>query len=71
MHAEPFADNNGEHMGKGRRGSVGIDVLIKYKGKNILGLDLKIGKGYSKSGIRKRRSYFGDFIQVHIKVDPK
>ena len=64
--AEPFVDNNGEHYGKGRKGSVGIDVLIKYKGKNILGIDLKIGKGYSKQGIRQRRRYFGDVLQVHF-----
>ncbi|OJH33810.1 putative Ig domain-containing protein [Cystobacter ferrugineus] len=69
--AEPFADDDGEHSGKGRKGSVGIDVLVQYKGDNVLGLDLKIGKGYSKGGIRKRRSYFGDVVQVHIDVLPR
>lgn len=71
VHAEPFADDDGEHYGKGRKGSVGIDVLIKYQGKNVIGFDLKIGKGYSREGIRKRRSYFGDVVQVYIDVAPK
>lgn len=70
VHAEPFADDGGEHYGSGRKGSVGIDVLIKYQGKNVIGFDLKIGKGYSKDGIRRRRSYFGDVVQVHIDVTP-
>lgn len=71
VHAEPFADDAGEHYGRGRKGAVGIDVLIKYRGENVIGFDLKIGKGYSQSGIRKRRSYFGDVVQVNIDVAPK
>lgn len=70
VHAEPFADDGGEHYGSGRKGSVGIDVLIKYQGRNVIGFDLKIGKGYTRDGIRRRRSYFGDVVQVHIDVTP-
>lgn len=70
--AEPFYDEDGEHFGKGRKGSLGIDVVVKYKGKVVLGMELKTGRGASKSGINKRIKHIGaDFIQVTIKMDGK
>lgn len=35
MHAVLFADDDGGHKGRGRRGFIESDVLIKYKGKTL------------------------------------
>lgn len=72
--AEPFFDDkNKAHFGKGPKGSLGGDVIIKYNNKIVLGMGLKTGKGTSKSGIGKRIKRMGgaDFIQVTIKMDGK
>ncbi len=72
--AEPFFDDNtsGKPLKQNKAGTLGVDVLIRYKGKNVLAFDLKIGKGYSKKGISSRMKRIGtDVIQINIKVAPK
>lgn len=50
------------------KGSVGIDVVITYKGKPVVGIELKTGKGMGKSGFATRRKLMGGtLIQITLK----
>ncbi|KAB2839254.1 MAG: RHS repeat-associated core domain-containing protein [Burkholderiales bacterium] len=69
--AEPFFGDggNGGYHGSPKRGDMGVDVLIKHNGKNILAFDLKVGRGYSNTGIAQRMKRIGtNVIQINIKV---
>ncbi|WGO96912.1 putative Ig domain-containing protein [Saccharophagus degradans] len=52
VHPEVFFDKNGEEGTTRDKGTLGIDILIKRNGVNMMGIDLKIGRGFS--GKKKR-----------------
>ena len=67
---------NVAHTFNNSAGSLGVDVMIQHQTngiwKNVLGFDLKIGKGWSKSTVADRMKRTGaDIVQIRIKVTGK
>jgi len=55
-----------------RKGSIGVDILVKMNRKPVLAIDLKTGRGYPKKGILLRKKRFGtNIIQIFLKVPGK
>jgi len=50
---------------------LGIDILVKYHGKNVMGIDLKIGRGFPGSKRRKISGRGGDIPIVQIFIGVK
>ena len=68
--AEVYYDKNNKPTTRRAKGSLGIDVQIIHRGKVVLSLDLKTGKGWSKNGILVRKKRFGsDIIQIFVKTE--
>jgi RHS repeat-associated protein len=69
LECEPYFDKSGPTQGnRNTKGSLGVDVLIRYKGKPVIAFELKTGKGMTKSGIAKRQKWIGaSVIQVTFK----
>ncbi len=64
---EPYFIKGGKTSGN-PKGSLGVDVLIRYKEKSVIAFELKTGKGMTKSGIAKRQKWIGaSVVQVTFK----
>jgi RHS repeat-associated protein len=68
--AEVFLDKNRKPVDRNQRDSLGIDIVVLYNKKEVLLIDLKIGKGFSgKHKNELRRRFNGiDLVQVFIKT---
>ena len=69
VRAELFFDSNGNETKPRAKGSLGIDIFVRYRGRDVLLIDLKTGKGFSgkkKASLTKR--FGGTVIQVFAKV---
>lgn len=76
IRAEAYVEEGSEKkkIKKGRfpKGALSVDIDIEYRGKHVLGIDLKTGKGWSKKGIEARRKRFGDnIVQIFFDVSGK
>ena len=66
LSCEPFFNDKGQ-TATNSKGTVGVDVLIKYKGTPVVALELKTGKGMSKNGFKKRQKWIGtDVVEITI-----
>ena len=69
IEAEVFSDEDGNEFSDRKKGSLGIDILIKRNGKNVLGIDLKTGRGFSKKKRGKITERFGvPIVEIFIGV---
>jgi len=68
--AEVFFDDGGVNVSRRAKGSLGIDVVIFHNFKPLFALDLKTGKSWSKSQLKKRSARFGNIPIVQILVGP-
>jgi hypothetical protein len=68
---EPFFNHKGPVKGN-PKGSLGVDVLIRYKTRPVIAFEIKTGKGMSQSGFNKRRKWIGaSVIQITVKPTKK
>jgi len=58
--AEVFVDGGGIQTSRRAKGSLGIDVVVFHNFKPLFALDLKTGKAWSKSQLKKRSARFGN-----------
>ena len=64
---EPFFVSSGQ-VSPVTKGSLGVDLLIRYHGKVVIALELKTGKGMSTGGVSKRRRFIGaSVIEITLK----
>lgn len=68
--AEVFVDSGGVQTARRAKGSLGIDVVVFHQKKPLFALDLKTGKAWSKSQLKKRSARFGNIPIVQILVGP-
>lgn len=68
--AEVFFDNHGAETSRRAKGSLGVDVVVFHNFKPLFAIDLKTGKGWSKSQLKKRSARFGNIPIVQILVSP-
>jgi RHS repeat-associated protein len=68
--SEVFRDEKGKPTRERETGSLGVDIVVLYHGKEVLLIDLKIGKGFSGQQKNKLRDRFNgvDLVQVFIKT---
>lgn len=67
LDCEPFFNEKGQVKGN-PKGSLGVDVLIRYQGRPVVAFEIKTGKGMSGSGFQARRKYIGaSVIQITLK----
>lgn len=67
---EVFFDANGSEGFTRDKGTLGIDILIKRNGQNVMGIDLKIGAGFPGKKRREisRRAGNIPIVQIFIGV---
>jgi RHS repeat-associated protein/uncharacterized repeat protein (TIGR01451 family) len=70
---EVFFDANGNEQFTRGQGTLGIDILIKRNGVNVMGIDLKIGAGFPGKKRREisRRAGNIPIIQIYMGVKGK
>ncbi|MFM6151770.1 MAG: hypothetical protein ACKPE3_02035, partial [Sphaerospermopsis kisseleviana] len=68
--AEVFLDKDGKTVKRNQADSLGIDIVVLYNKKEVLLIDLKIGKGFSgkQKNALTRRFNDVDLVQVFIKT---
>ena len=77
LKCEPFfiSDNKpGQILSNNPKGSLGVDILILYKEKPVIALELKTGRGMSNDGFKKRKKWIGTSvvqITIHAPKDKK
>jgi len=64
---EVFYDSDGETRRRAK-GSLGLDVVVSYKGKPVFALDLKTGRPWSKRQLAKRSKRFGNIPIIQIMI---
>jgi len=67
---EVFIDKDKKPAERNQAGSLGIDIVVLYNKKEVLLIDLKIGKGFSGKQKNELRRRFNDIdiVQVFIKT---
>jgi RHS repeat-associated protein len=65
---EYFVDKFGTQVPRRAEGSLGIDVMIFFRGKPLLGVDLKTGRGYSAPDRRELEKRLGAPV---IQIGPR
>jgi hypothetical protein len=70
---EVFFHEDGTETSRRDKGTLGIDILIKRNGTNVLGIDLEIGAGFPAAKRRAISSRAGNIpiVQVFIGVRGK
>lgn len=68
--AEVFVDDEGDVASRRAKGSLGIDVVVFHNKRPLFALDLKTGKAWSKSQLKKRSARFGNIPIIQILVGP-
>ena len=67
IEVEVFSDKKGNRTGRRSRGSLGVDILVKYKGRPVVAFDLKTGRGFGKRGLASRIRRFGvDIVEIRV-----
>jgi hypothetical protein len=52
----------------GTKGSLGVDVLIRYHGNPVIAFELKTGRGMGSGGFARRQKFIGtSVIQITLK----
>ncbi len=70
IEVEVFKLDGGKSASRRAKGSIGVDILVKYKGKPVVAFDLKTGAGFSKSKVGKISRRFGVGV-IEVRVIPK
>ena len=72
IESEVYFDKQGQETTAHEKGSLSVDILIKRNGKPALGIDLKIGRGFTRKKIRKLIKRSGvPIVQIFIGVKGK
>lgn len=59
LKCEPFlisSNKPGQILSNNPKGSLDVDILILYKKKPVIALELKTGRGMSNDGFKKRKN---------------
>jgi RHS repeat-associated protein len=68
IRVEEFRDASGNVTGRREGGSLGVDVVVYYRGKPVAGFDLKTGRGWSPGQLEAVQKRFGvDVKQIHTR----
>jgi len=68
IEAEFFVNKDGDMVSRRAKGSVGIDVMVFWRGKRVLAFDLKTGRGMGKKRKKDMLERLGvDIVEIFVK----